>query len=421
MASVTYEIDTTFHCHLDLRSFPWDCQDLPVTIQFPPSSRAKSKNAAHTKMAARRGGAGGGHGGGGGKSAKNAGVNNNKNAGDANVDFEIDTILGCHQLIAEIVEREEGEKEEEDEDGDYGDYGEDGEDGEYVYDKTSSCKNKNNGKKKINNNNRFNTAAKTTEKFVQIDPNFSSLIEWHNHAPLVQIKSKGCWYNPNKPTNNNNNIPASTSTNPARKRSFSSLRRKNINSLNNRIKSIGGGNNKNNISTSKDNSFSVVLRVERMWYSYLWRVIVVLCVISLCSVTSFCINVVKEGHSSRMAHSTTMFLTAVAFQFVVSSSLPHLEYLTLLDKYILLQYLIITTVLVTNATHSYLGYKGDYKGDGKWIGFGLDGEDNNNNNNPDGTSPFYLFWACVGWAAINLAFALFIKYKIIPTEKKKLL
>ena len=43
----------------------------------------------------------------------------------------------------------------------------------------------------------------------------------------------------------------------------------------------------------------------------------------------------KDDAGDKLAYSSTIFLTKVAFQFALSTMLPSLSYLTILDKYIL--------------------------------------------------------------------------------------
>jgi len=75
------------------------------------------------------------------------------------------------------------------------------------------------------------------------------------------------------------------------------------------------------------------LRARRTWGSHVNKSVTTLALVSLAVIPAFMIP--SEDLSDRLAHVTTLFLTAVAYQLVVSSSLPNLEYMTLMDKYIL--------------------------------------------------------------------------------------
>ena len=75
------------------------------------------------------------------------------------------------------------------------------------------------------------------------------------------------------------------------------------------------------------------LKVSRIWSPYAYQIFLIMGLICACSLTSFSMDVGDSG--DRLAQATTMFLTAMAFQFVISSMLPKLDYLTLADKYIL--------------------------------------------------------------------------------------
>ena len=54
-----------------------------------------------------------------------------------------------------------------------------------------------------------------------------------------------------------------------------------------------------------------------------------------------------DDHADRVGFLITCILAFVAFQFIVSSSLPMTPYLTLLDKYTLASFLYLTVVLCT--------------------------------------------------------------------------
>lgn len=80
---------------------------------------------------------------------------------------------------------------------------------------------------------------------------------------------------------------------------------------------------------------TMVLRIKasRVWKGYVNKVVLTLSMVSL--VVLFAFMIPHDDIADRLSHSVTLFLTAVAFQLVVSSSLPQLDYMTLIDKYIL--------------------------------------------------------------------------------------
>mmetsp|Transcript_17014 Transcript_17014/g.12074 ORF Transcript_17014/g.12074 Transcript_17014/m.12074 type:complete len:131 (+) Transcript_17014:755-1147(+) len=53
-----------------------------------------------------------------------------------------------------------------------------------------------------------------------------------------------------------------------------------------------------------------------------------------------------ENAGDRIAQATTIFLTVIAFQLYVSTLLPKLSYLTLIDKYVAFCILFIAIVLI---------------------------------------------------------------------------
>jgi len=61
------------------------------------------------------------------------------------------------------------------------------------------------------------------------------------------------------------------------------------------------------------------LKVSRIWLPYAYQIFLIMGLICACSLTSFSMEVGDSG--DRLAQATTMFLTAMAFQFVVSSML----------------------------------------------------------------------------------------------------
>lgn len=108
--------------------------------------------------------------------------------------------------------------------------------------------------------------------------------------------------------------------------------------------------------TTKEVSYpSIALRIKasRAWRSYVNKVVIVMAMVTLAVSFSFMID--REDIGDRLAHVTTLFLTAVAFQFVVSSSLPQIDYMTLLDKYILAMNMYILVVMGVMTLIEYIG------------------------------------------------------------------
>lgn len=101
----------------------------------------------------------------------------------------------------------------------------------------------------------------------------------------------------------------------------------------------------------KQPSLNLGLKVERVWWAYVNQVFVVLGLISASTMAAFALE--EDNLPNRLGHTTTMFLTAIAFQFVVSTMLPKLPYLTVLDKYVLGSNCFITAILIQVAVFGY--------------------------------------------------------------------
>jgi len=90
--------------------------------------------------------------------------------------------------------------------------------------------------------------------------------------------------------------------------------------------------------------YSLVLQVARRSGFYVFKVGLVnmICVILGC-----CINFVSPAApGDRLGLTTTMFLTLVAFQFVVADQMPKISYFTLLDYEVLICYMIMVAACV---------------------------------------------------------------------------
>lgn len=104
-------------------------------------------------------------------------------------------------------------------------------------------------------------------------------------------------------------------------------------------------------SGSVYSTMKICLKIQRRWASYFYRIFVILALINFASL--YCFSISPDEVADRGAHIFTIFLTAVAFQFVIQSELPKLPYLTALDKYILLSYFFIGTVAVENFVYGF--------------------------------------------------------------------
>jgi len=86
-------------------------------------------------------------------------------------------------------------------------------------------------------------------------------------------------------------------------------------------------------TTTKHPTIVLHLKAKRNWRGHLNKIVVTMSLVSLAVLFAFMIP--HTELSDRLAHATTLFLTAVAFQLVVSANLPTVDYLTLIDHYII--------------------------------------------------------------------------------------
>ena len=90
--------------------------------------------------------------------------------------------------------------------------------------------------------------------------------------------------------------------------------------------------------------YSVVassIMLQRNPNYYLQRVVGLLFIITGCTALCFCLDPVEEA-SDRLGLLFTLLLTAVAFMFIITADLPKVSYMTLMDKYIISCFLVIT-------------------------------------------------------------------------------
>jgi len=90
--------------------------------------------------------------------------------------------------------------------------------------------------------------------------------------------------------------------------------------------------------------FSIVLKKQRAWKVYFWRVIFVMALISISSLFMVAIDP-WEDIGDRLGYLVTMFLAALAYSIVISEYLPKLSYMTLLDIYVSSTYVFICALM----------------------------------------------------------------------------
>ncbi|XP_068681182.1 cys-loop ligand-gated ion channel-like [Montipora capricornis] len=93
--------------------------------------------------------------------------------------------------------------------------------------------------------------------------------------------------------------------------------------------------------------YHIKCHVKRKNGYYLWNIAMIIFLIDLLSFCSFSVDI--SSPSDRLSVTLTLLLTAVAFKFVVSQSLPTISYLTLLDKYVLSGLIFLGCMAIENA------------------------------------------------------------------------
>lgn len=93
--------------------------------------------------------------------------------------------------------------------------------------------------------------------------------------------------------------------------------------------------------------FQFHVHARRKYNYYLWNIAAMVNMISFLAFTSFAID--RSDIGKRLSVSLTLLLTVVAFKNFVSSILPKVSYLTLMDKYVLFNVAFIFLVAIQNA------------------------------------------------------------------------
>jgi len=98
---------------------------------------------------------------------------------------------------------------------------------------------------------------------------------------------------------------------------------------------------------AKFSKIIVRFKLKRLWTMYLFRVIMVLSLLSAGSLSSFFIS--YENIGERLNLGVAFVLTTVAFLLVVSQWTPKIPYLTILDKYALSVLMFMLSILLESA------------------------------------------------------------------------
>lgn len=101
-----------------------------------------------------------------------------------------------------------------------------------------------------------------------------------------------------------------------------------------------------------DSEISISMRLTRRPEFYILNIVFVNFLIVMISLSVYVID--AQDFASRLGILETNLLTAVAFKFVINSWVPNVSYLTLLDKYIILTFVIIFAIVVASFTMHFL-------------------------------------------------------------------
>ena len=92
-------------------------------------------------------------------------------------------------------------------------------------------------------------------------------------------------------------------------------------------------------------------RIQRLLGFYFWKIILPLCLIVLMSWGVFWID--PKRLESQVPLSATAVLTLIAFQFAISGLVPHVSYLTRMDKFTVLSSVLIFLALIVAILTAY--------------------------------------------------------------------
>jgi len=107
-------------------------------------------------------------------------------------------------------------------------------------------------------------------------------------------------------------------------------------------------------SKSVYHEITVRFKMKRRWKVYIYNIIIYFMVITFLSLTCFALD--YEDIGERLNLAVMIVLTLVAFQHTIFSKLPNIPYLTFMDKYILLSFLFVSTVLLESSFIPIVSY-----------------------------------------------------------------
>ncbi|KAH3762953.1 acetylcholine receptor subunit beta [Pelomyxa schiedti] len=94
----------------------------------------------------------------------------------------------------------------------------------------------------------------------------------------------------------------------------------------------------------------LVAQAERYSSYFMWNIVFMMFLIVVMSFLTFTIP--ADDGSGRLGLNLTLMLTAVAYKYVIAGYLPKTTYLTLLDKYVLVGFIVLASVICENSAAS---------------------------------------------------------------------
>ena len=92
----------------------------------------------------------------------------------------------------------------------------------------------------------------------------------------------------------------------------------------------------------------MIFKAERISKSYVFRIMFLMCVISLATFTTFSMDPIDDKND-RLSNAFTLVLTALVFMFVIDAKLPNIPYMCLLDYYIYSTFLLMMLIAIETA------------------------------------------------------------------------
>ena len=102
------------------------------------------------------------------------------------------------------------------------------------------------------------------------------------------------------------------------------------------------------IDEASDDAWSTAtftLKVERKWSGYFWRILFLIALLEVMNICIFFLDNFNDT-GNRFSVTVTILLAMVAFQYVVSGSMPAIPYLSYADKYVLFSFIYVFAVII---------------------------------------------------------------------------